>query len=427
MKTSRREFLRLGLGAAAVALASRLPARAAEPAPGALAETGLSHGCTVGDVTADSAVVWLRAPEQAEAAVHYGLDASLTDFRTAAAAPLCGENDFTANLRLTGLRPGTVYYYRAAVAGKRPGPVGRFVTAPAAEEAVDVRFAFSGDSRESYQPFVIMDAIREMRPDFFLHLGDTIYADREWIATRLSQFWNKYATNRADLPTQRLFSQASVYVMWDDHEVADNCDHSNPLAPIGRRAFFDYWPLSRSPLEPDRLYRSYRWGKAVELFILDTRQYRDRAEPTILGKAQREWFLESLAASTAWFKIVASSVPFSSPQRDKWGGFRAERERVLAHIAQKQIRGVIFLAADVHYAAVCRVPGAGPLREFVAGPIGGPMGLALGRGKRFEFFYRKSSSYGLVKVRAEAAAPYVEIDLMDARNNLLYRSRIDAG
>jgi alkaline phosphatase D len=214
--------------------------------------------------------------------------------------------------------------------------------------------------------------------------------------------------------------------MWDDHEVADNCDYSNPLAAIGRKAFFDYWPVNRDPQDPDRLYRSFRWGKAVELFILDTRQYRDRAEGTMLGKEQKKWFLDTLAASTAWFKIIATSVPFSSPGGDKWGGFPSEREEVLRQIKQKQIPGVMFLAADVHYAAACKVPGELGLKEFIAGPIGAPMGLALGYSKRFEFLSRNSFSYGLVKVRAQTPRPYVEIDLMNARNQLLYRSRIEA-
>jgi alkaline phosphatase D len=424
---TRREVLRLGWGAAAnLAVLPSLFSRAAAKDLSPLAGTGLSHACTVGDVTADSAVVWLRAPAQGRVSVHYGSDPSLSECRVTPPVEVSKENDFTANVHIGGLQPRTVYHYRGVVSGKAPGPVGRFVTAPGMDDPVDVQFAFSGDSRQSYQPFAIMDSIREMRPDFFLHLGDTIYADREWIAHRISQFWTKYATNRSDLPTQRLFSDTSVYVVWDDHEVADNCDHSNPLAPVGRKAFFDYWPVKRQPQDPDRIYRSFRWGKGAELFILDTRQYRDRVAGTMLGKEQREWFLGSLAASTAWFKIIATSVPFSSPSRERWGGFPSDREQILRLIKERQIPGVVFLAADVHYAAVCKVPGGLGLKEFVAGPIGAPMGLALGASKRFEFLYRESFNYGLVKVRTQGPRPYLEVDLMNLRNELLHRSRIDA-
>src|SRR5207302_358241 len=42
---------------------------------------------------------------------------------------------------------------------------------------------------------------------------------------------------------QYCFDEASVYVTWDDHEVGDDYLPNNPLAPIGRKAFLDYWPI----------------------------------------------------------------------------------------------------------------------------------------------------------------------------------------
>jgi len=125
---------------------------------------------------------------------------------------------------------------RAVVEGRSPGPIGRFVTAPRADDPAKVSFCFSGDSRESYKPFTIMDAVRAQRPDFFLHLGDTIYADRGGTARRLEEFWAKYRANRDDAATQRCFQETSFYVVWDDHEVEDNFTPDHPLAPVGRRA-----------------------------------------------------------------------------------------------------------------------------------------------------------------------------------------------
>jgi alkaline phosphatase D len=422
---SRRQFLCLcGSAVAALPLLHGLSGCATVQVPNGLEQMGLANGCAVGDVTPGGAVVWIRAQEESRVSVHYGRDPALKEFSATSPVRTRQERDFTAIVYLDDLQPKTTYYYRGAVDGKQPGPIGHFVTAPAPDEAADVRFAFSGDSRQSYQPFLIMDSIREMGPDFFLHLGDTIYADRGGIAKRLPQFWAKYAANRNDLPTQRLFSEASVYVLWDDHEVADNYDPDDPLAPIGRKAFFDYWPVRRSEGDPHRIYRSFRWGKAAELFILDTRQYRDYTEGTILGRKQKQWFLESLSASKAWFKMIATSVPFSSPNSDKWGGFPRERDQILRVIREQQISGVIFLTADVHYAAVSRIPGGLGLKEFIAGPLAAPMGVNLDGRARFEFFSRKFFSYGLVKVYARAPVPYVEIDLMNEKNKLLYRSRI---
>lgn len=423
---SRRRFIRLAGTGAGLALISPLGTFAAESVSEGFHRTGLSLGCAAGDVTSNATLLWARAERESDVVFHYSKDRSLQGFATTTPVHVTTETDFTAKVAIDGLEPKTTYYYRGAVAGKEPGPICRFMTAPAEEEPMDVRFAFSGDTRESYQPFTIMDSIRLMRPDFFLHLGDTIYADRDEAASRLPQYWAKHFNNRKDLASQRLFCATSLYVTWDDHEVADNFHAAHPLIPVGRKAFFDYWPIRQDPTEPDRLYRSFRWGKAVELFILDCRQYRDSAAGTMLGIRQKEWLLKALSSSSASFKFVATSVPFSSPDSDKWGGFPRERDEILKFIAERKIQGVVFLAADVHYAAAAKVPGGLGLKEFIAGPLAAPMKRPTGgTSKRFEFFWRRSFNYGIVKARASDNPPYAEVEILDQDNRRLYKTRVD--
>ena len=370
-------------------------------------------------------MIWLRAEKESSVVVKYGKDSSLQGATRNVPIAVAADSDYTGKVVLRDLEPRSTYYYRAQIAGKKPGPMARFVTAPRADQVANVRFAFSGDSRQSYQPFNIMDAIREQKPDFFLHLGDTVYANREGRARQLSQFREKYINNRRDAPTQRLFAETSLIVVWDDHEVADNFRSADPLAPVGRHAFMDYWPVRQEPSDAQRIYRSARWGGAAELFILDARQYRDEAAGTILGAQQKRWFLDSLAGSNARFKFVCTSVPFSSPAPDKWGGYPADREEVLKVIKEKRIGGVIFLTADVHYAAVVRVPGNTALREVIVGPLGAQMGKAAGTAKRFEYFNNLFLNYGLVTVNAESDPPYVEIEILTDKNVLLHKLRID--
>jgi alkaline phosphatase D len=425
-KLTRREFLNLaGATAAGAAFAPWLSPSASAWAR-SLAGTGLSLPCAAGDVSADGAVIWLRAERESAVTVEYGKDAALKGASKAPPIRVIGDNDYTGKVFLRELEPRTTYYYRAVVPDRTPGPVNRFITAPRADEMADVRFAFSGDTRQSYRPFTIMDAIRAKKPEFFLHLGDTIYGDQGGKARHLSQFRDKYVANRQDEPTQRLFAETSLFVVWDDHEVADNYRAVDPLAPVGRRAFIDFWPVRQDPADGNRIYRSARWGKAAELFILDTRQYRDESAGTILGPEQKKWFLDALGASDARFKFVCTSVPFSSPAADKWGGYPADKDEVLKVIKQKKIRGVIFLAADVHYAAVVRVPGNTALREVIVGPLGAQRGKATGTAKRFEYFNNEHLNYGLVNVHAKGADPYVEIEILTDKNVLLHKIRIDA-
>ena len=60
-----------------------------------------------------------------------------------------------------------------------------------------------------------------------------------------------------------------VYAIWDDHEVKnDFAGPTEPLTSLGLKAFLDYFPIRRAVEEPQRLYRSFRWGQSSELFIL---------------------------------------------------------------------------------------------------------------------------------------------------------------
>lgn len=199
--------------------------------------TGLSLACAAGEVTGSEATVWLRAEGESSVSVHYGMESGLAKFSVTRAVRVTKEIDFSAKITINELRPKSTYFYRAAVVGKTPRPTCKFVTAPRRDDPVGVKFAFGADTREKYKPFRIMEAIRAKGPDFFLHLGDTIYADKEGAASKLPEFWAKYRANRNDLPTQRLLSETSFYVTWDDHKVIGNFEPDDPLVPIGRKAF----------------------------------------------------------------------------------------------------------------------------------------------------------------------------------------------
>ena len=427
MDLTRREFLRFAARTGAALPLVLSPWSCAPLVITNDPDSGLSLGYVSGDVTSDGAIIWLRAEPGSQVCLHYGTDPSLADYISLDPVAVEADHDGTAKIQLKGLGPHTEYYYRAAVRGKKPGSIGRFVTAPNADSNEVVKFCFSGDTRESYQPFRIMDAIRANAPDFFIHLGDTIYADRGgWTAQRLPEFWAKYRDNRADQASQRLLASTSAYIIWDDHEVANDYEGFHPLGSVGRKAFFDYWPVGRNAGEPDRLYRSFRWGRALELFLLDGRQYRDHAHGTLLGGEQKEWLFDGLASSTALFKCVATSVPFYGGGRDRWDGYPRERGEIIQQIREKKINGVFFISADLHYAAVTRLAGKLALKDITTGPMAGPMNvIATGTSKRFEFFSNKTFNYGLITIDPKSTKPHAAVEILDENNGSLYKTTIE--
>lgn len=423
----RRQFLKI-IGGAGLAMPGFLGASACAPAiVNPDSSTGLSLGYVSGDVRPDSALVWLRAEPGSRVSLRYGKEPGLGQFQTTEARAADASADHCAIISLDKLDPATRYYYRAVVEGRAPAPQASFLTAPRPDDISKVTFCFSGDTRQGYKPFTVMHAVRAQRPDFFLHLGDTIYADRNGAARTLEEFWSKYRINRDDAASQSCFSDTSVYAIWDDHEVEDNYLPGHPLAPIGYKAFLDYWPVRRSAAEPRRIYRAARWGRALDLIILDTRQYRAADRSTMLGQRQKDWFFERLASSTATFKFVATTVPMAGGGQDRWDGFPKEREEILRYIHDKKIAGVVFMSADLHYAAVTKIPRGNGLIDITAGPLAAPLNrVTNSANSRYEFFLAQNFNFAKITIDPKVNANEAQLEFIDQDNQSFYTRKIRA-
>jgi alkaline phosphatase D len=141
---------------------------------------------------------------------------------------------------------------------------------------------------------------------------------------------------------------------------------------LGVRAWHELFPAR--PAASEGLYRRISAG-AVDLFVLDTRFFRDaNADPddagkTMLGAAQLAWLQAELLASTAPWKIVATSVPlrYGTTGSDHWEGFTIERSALFSFLTTNAISGVFFLAGDQHWSAVHEHPEG--FVEIMACPI----------------------------------------------------------
>ncbi len=323
----------------------------------------------------------------------------------------------------------------AKVAGE---PVtGRFATPSDAPR--DIRFAWGGDVAgqgwgidPSRGGMAIFDAIRKADPHFFVHSGDHIYADNPiaeevrlddgslWrnlvtpevakVAETLEEFRGRYRYNLLDAPFRRFLAEVPMLAQWDDHETLNNWypgeilddpryaeKDVNTLAKRARRAFLDYLPMIRRD-EP--IYRVCPQGPLLDVFLLDERTYRGansanrQTEPgpasAFLGRAQLDWLKSALKGSRARWKVIASDMPIGLVVRDGASAFEAvangdpgppsgrelEIAELLAFVKAADIRNVVWITADVHYAAAhhydpsrARTPDFRPFWEFVAGPL----------------------------------------------------------
>ena len=423
--------------AATVALAGcTAPSREGLPPGSPFAETDtastnlLPQGIAMGDVTSQSAFLWLRTDgpitvqvEWAPVAIWDRVSKMGTAVAPVVRTPLyttSQDTDFTLTIPLEGLAPATRYrwYVFAGTKGRegtsteaRSVARGEFTTLQDAKSHAPVTFAWSGDlggqgrCRRGAAGYPIFDVIRAQQLSFFLFLGDTVYADglcpsppnepgADFRAATLDEYRARHRDQRAAEALRRFLETTPVYAIWDDHEVRN--DFSGPFddrMPIGRQALREYWPVRVAADDPDRLYRTVRAGTDLEMFILDTRQYRSRnidqdgPAKTMLGEKQLQWLLRGLTESSATWKVIVTTVPLSIskggsasvPGNDGWAGgpgipgFERERQVIVDHILGRKVKNVVFLAGDVHHvqANVYDPNGDGTpdFHEFVAGPL----------------------------------------------------------
>jgi alkaline phosphatase D len=431
----RRRFLGLSLRAAGAALVVPQPSRPA-----------ITHGVASGDVFQDRATIWSRCDRPAEMFVEWATTSSFKDAHRVG-SPYAGEGTgFTAQVELRGLPPGQRIVYRVWFeVGRRyrsRPAYGSFRSAPAVPR--DVTLGWSADvvgqgwgiNRE-WGGLRGFETLRRAGLDFFVHCGDTIYADQPlkpevtlddgtiWrnvvtpakskVAETLDEFRGCHLYNLMDDNVRRFNAEVPYVMLWDDHEVRDNwypgrsleqderytVKDMKLLAQRGWQAFLEHYPITPVPLRSGpRLFRSLRYGPTLEVFALDLRSDRGANSPNrqpqiahefaLMGDAQLDWLKHSLANSPATWKVVASDLPIGLVVRDGPVNFEAfanadggpplgrelEVAELLRHLREHAVRNVVWITADVHYAAAhhydperAAFKDFQPFWEFVAGPL----------------------------------------------------------
>ncbi|MDP9293001.1 MAG: alkaline phosphatase D family protein [Actinomycetota bacterium] len=447
---------------------SLLIAAACAALPAGASAKGFRTGVASAEVSTTSALVWTRAdragPVILEVARNRHFLGTVVRRRLRAAAS--ADNTVQAGLR--GLTPGVRYFYRFSRGGARSDR-GEFETAPRPSSTKPVTFAWTGDadpvkrpgtSRLVNGPFGVFARMTGQHNDFNVNLGDTIYSDsdsqferQDPLAISVSQKRAKYRDLLSDAALRKARASTSMYNHWDDHEFLNDFAIDQKLYPtrsgapegqsrvvtvdgrklyrVGVKAFREYMRVTYS--SSSGIYRSFRWGRNLEVFFLDERSFRDAgaddgpvcnnppgsgsrdlaptapqrtralfaflvpalaapAPPacvarindpnrTLLGARQLNTFTRAIARSTATFKVIMNELPiqqFYADPYDRWEGYEAERQRVITFLRDK-VKNVVFLTADVHATLVNDVrlrtlEDGGPVNSGILEVTTGPSG-----------------------------------------------------
>ncbi len=427
----RRLFLAQGalMGGAVVAPASRVWAQGAAPA--VVTRDGMRpqmpHGIQSGDPKADGAVIWTRSDRPARLWLDWSTTASFANATRVRGPHMLEDTDFTGRVDLSGLPAGQDIFYRVVLQDLHNERVlseavqGHLRLPPAAmggRASRDVRFVWSGDTagqgwgiNEAWGGMKIYEQMRQTNPDFFLHSGDTIYADGPisaevkladgsvWnnlvteevskVAETLNEYRGRYRYNLMDANVRRMAADVPQIWQWDDHEVVNNYSDSKDLSGDDRyaeknvpllvaratKAFHEYAPIRRTAdVESERIYRHLPQGPLLDLFVVDMRSYRgpntdnlqsaESDTTTFMGRPQLAWLLDGLKRSKSVWKVIAADMPIGLhvPDGKKWEaiangedgaakGRELEIAGLLRAIKQAGIQNVVWLTADVHYTA----------------------------------------------------------------------------
>jgi alkaline phosphatase D len=248
MRTSasltRRRFLST---AGATAATTMLGGIARPPLSRAADRPIITHGIQSGDVSVDSAIVWARSDRPARMLVEISTTDSFKSISHGAFVDALPATDFTAKALLQGLPAGQDIFYRlrfqdhASPTLVGEAQTGHFRTAPSVQRSVS--FVWSGDTagqgwgideaRGGMRTFATM---LKSRPDFFIHSGDSIYADcpieaeqklphgniwrnvvteeKSKVAETLDEFRGNYKYNLIDRNVRAFNAEVPIFAQW---------------------------------------------------------------------------------------------------------------------------------------------------------------------------------------------------------------------
>ena len=332
--------------------------------------------------------------------------------------------DFTVNIDLDGqLLGGERYFYRFIYRGTA-SRTGRCKTLPKESDQIEqLRFAVLTCQDYTTGHYNAFYRLAEEDLDFIVHLGDFIYEysqypvfknhvrrftlpSNESVAVDLEDYRYLYQTFRSDPALQQAMENHTWIMTWDDHETCNDCywdydrdtlgapDHpltknqNDPealrqLKRDAQQAWVEYIPARLTfdseaghPHERLKIYRNFKAGDLLELFMADSRSYRtkqpcsdpndgidcrghDDVGQTMLGHTQKQWLIDGIKESGALWKFwgnqtllsqLAITLLSNEPgylSSDAWDGYQAERTEIMKEIKPSDGRFVV-LTGDMH-------------------------------------------------------------------------------
>ncbi len=379
------------------------------------------HGVESGDPMSDRVIIWTRVTPDTgmvgdiEVYWQIATDTNFTHIVNYGKTVATADNHYCTKVDVCGLQPATYYYYMFQ-SGGRNSIIGRTKTAPDGNADVDsIRFGVVSCASWEHGYFNAYEALSTHNDvDAVLHLGDYIYeyASGDFSDNISGRTYDpttecitevgyelRYSQYKLDKQLQRIHQLFPFITVWDDHETANDswregAQNHTPGTEgnfLDRKhnstsTYFKWMPIRKpDPIDTIRIFRKLRYGKLLDLVMLDTRLYdrdeqnlgaRDDSTRHMMGPVERAWFLQQLSDTTTRWKIIGNQVMFSPltvfgqpVNADQWDGYNYERTLIENHILNNNIKDVVILTGDIHTSWCNDVPGPNYDQNTGAGAI----------------------------------------------------------
>ena len=387
----------------------------------------LVHGPLLGNVTNNSASVWVRTAQESTVIVIVydanGDEISRGKSKTKAS------DDFTAVVKVDGLRALQKYDYKVFIDGQQCEVASKtsFRTFPEPGTASKFSIAFGGGAGYVPQNERMWGTIGGQNPDAILLLGDNVYIDDPE-----SKIMQQYTYHRRQSRPQWRFLTAGVpvFTIWDDHDFStdDSWGGADVAIPFWKKdivfpVFRQNWanPSYGGGEEQPGCWYKFQIGD-VDFFMLDCRYYRTdpgQPSPSMLGPVQTKWLKKQLLESSGTFKVVCSSVPWDYRTKggslDTWNGYKQEREEIFAFIEANKIEGIILMSADRHRSDAWKISRSDgyDFFEFNSSRLTNQHVHPTMENKGAIFSYNKLQSFGIVTFDTTANDPSATYEVVN--------------
>lgn len=444
----------------------------------------MATGFKVGEVTHDSAIVWTRVTRDAERnwngvmppkkrepkknkyepspikiedregatpgaegqvrVTYFRNDVKSAPKHTTDWVNVKAENDYTHQFRLNHLKPGANYSLKVEARDDAQDvePVsldGEFGTPAPKDQFQNVTFTvvtgqsyWDLDHKNGYH---IYPAMQKLDPDFIVPTGDTVYLDSESPRARTVGLARHHWHRMYSLPRHIAFHQ-TVPAYWekDDHDAwCNDCwptlkaPWMNPLTfEQGLEIYREQVPMG------DRLYRTVRWGKGLQVWMVEGRDFRspnnmpDGPDKLIWGKEQRDWLLKSILESDADFRVLISPTPIVGPDRARGkndnhsnDAFATAGNFFRNWTAENNLKNFYVCCGDRHWQYLSIDPKT-KLHEFSCGPASDiHAGGSPGREPEIQPFHRVKGGFLSVSVFRKDGEPRIAFRHHDVKGKVV--------